>query len=138
MSKSIKRTKPVSAATIRQAFRDGTLNVADVKNEKGEAVNPASIFGADGTGQKVRGRLNPAFVAAYLAANPTASYAEKSVAEKRTVMLPLVSAKTGKAIKPVEVTVTEARALAGVPGGKGRLSADTLAKAAAAFQSQGK
>ena len=139
--RSTKATTPVSAASIRAAFRDGERGldphkVTVTKGDKEVAVSPACILGADGTGERVRGRLHPAFVAAYTAAFPEHTYAEKSVAEKRTVSLPLKSAKTGRPIKPVTVTVAEARALAGEPNGKGRLSASTLDKAAAAYQSR--
>lgn len=132
------KSKPlvVSTATIRAAFgADGNLNPADVTDAKGNPVSTASLFGADGSGTKVRGRIHPAFVAAYLSANPGHAFGEGANAPaSRTVMLPLTSAKTGRAIKPVEVSVTEAKRLAGVEGKRGRLSSEELVAAAAAYQ----
>jgi hypothetical protein len=131
MSKS--KSIVVNTATIRAAFMGkGALTPAD-------GVSTASLFGANGTATapvKVRGRIHPAHRDVYLAANPGHTFGEGDAAPaKRTVLLPLVSAKTGRAIKPVEVSVTEAKTLAGVAGKRGRLSSDELERAAAAFQS---
>jgi len=132
MSKSI--ATPVSAKTVRTAFRDGTLDASKVLDGKGNAVNTASLFGADGTSTKVRGRIHPAFVAYFNDNAKGQTYAEKSVAEKTMVTLPLVSLKTGKPVKPVQVPIAEARALSGTTGKKGRLSSADLVTAATAYQ----
>jgi hypothetical protein len=134
MSRS--KSTVVSTATIRAAFaKGGTLNPAKVTID-GKPVSTASLFGADGSGTKVRGRIHPAFVAAFLDANPGTVFGEgENAPASRTVDLPLVSAKTGRPIKPVTVPVSEAKALAGVKGKRGRLSSDELSRAAAAYQS---
>lgn len=119
---SRKVSTPVSVKTIRAAFHDGTLKPA-------EGVSPASVTPG------ARGRINPAHVAVYVEANPGTTYAEKT-AEAKTVSLPLVSPKTGRPIKPVVVTISEARALAGVEGKRGRLGSASLAKAAEAYQAK--
>lgn len=128
----------VSTATIRAAFGPDGMDPATVTDEKGNAVSTASLFGANGTREnpvKVRGRIHPAFRDAYLAANPGHVFGEgEDAPASRTVNLPLVSAKTGRAIKPVEVPVSEAKRLAGVEGKRGRLSSEELARAAAAYQ----
>jgi hypothetical protein len=121
----------VSTADIRAQFANGTLTPA-------KDVSTASLFGKDGTRSKpgkIRGRVHPAHVEVFLAANPGTVFGEgEDAPPARTAMLPLLSAKTGKPIKPVEVSVTEAKALAGVKGKRGRLSSDELARAAKAYQ----
>jgi hypothetical protein len=124
---------PVTAKTIRQAFQSGALDPAKVVNAKGDAVNPACLF--SGPQGKGRGRLNPAFVAAFLDANPGTTYAEK-VAEVKMVEVPLTSPKTGRPIKPVSLPISEVRTLAGVAGKKGRLSQADLTAAAKAYQAK--
>jgi hypothetical protein len=112
-----------------------------VENYKSVDAPTASLFGANGTAKapgKVRGRIHPAFVAAFLAANPGTEFGEgDNKPAERTIALPLVSAKTGRAIKPVTVPVSEAKVLAGTPNKRGRMSSDELARAAAAYQKQG-
>lgn len=127
MSKS--KSTVVSTATIRAAFSgENALTPA-------EGVSTASLFGAAGDGSKVRGRIHPAHVAVYLDANPGHVFGEgKSAPPARTATLPLVSEKTGRPIKPVTVSVEEAKRLAGVAGKRGRLSSAELVKAAAAYQ----
>ena len=129
---------PVSAKTIRTAFRDGTLNVKDVKDANGKPVNPVSIFGPEGDQSRCRGRLNPAFAAFYTEKVKGTTYAEKSGADERTVEVPRVSAKTGRAIKPTVLPIAEVRALAGVSGKKGRLSKADLTAAAEALTKAGR
>ena len=123
----------VTAATIREAYRSGALNVADVKDAKGQPVNPASIFGKDNSGV-VRGRLNPAFVAHFVANTPGTDYKEK-VAERKTRTLTYsVKDKAGRSRKrEVTLTIVEVRALAGVTGKKGRLSQADLDRAGQAY-----
>lgn len=125
----------VSTATIRAWVRENMDLSKPLTDESGKAVSTASILGADGSGDKVRGRVAPFFRDAFLAANPGHVFGEGDNAPaSRTVDLPLVSAKTGRPIKPVTVPVAEAKSLAGVAGKRGRLSSDELARAAAAYQ----
>lgn len=124
----------VTASTIREAFRNGTLNVADVKDAKGNPVSPASILGADGTGTKVRGRLNPAFVAHFVANTPGTAYKEKVAERKTRALTYTVKDKAGRSRKrEVTLTIAEVRALAGVTGKKGRLSQADLDRAGEAY-----
>lgn len=145
MSKSTKPAVAVSAKTIRTAFQSGALDPAKVValNPKGEPktdkdgnpviANPACLFGGpQGTG---RGRLNPAFVKAFLDANPGTTYAEKTVKDTRMVEVPMFSAKTGRPVKSLTKPISEVRKAAGVEGKKGRLSKDDLLRAAKAFGS---
>lgn len=134
MSKSTRT--PVSAKTIRTAFQTGTLDASKVVDGKGKPVTPLSVLGRDGDASRVRGRVNPAFVAAFLAANPTATYAEKSQAESPMVEVPLVSPKTGRSVKPVVLPRAEVRALAGIEGRRGRIGKSDLLAAGAAFQAK--
>lgn len=129
---------PVSAKTIRTAFRDGTLNVKDVKDANGKPINPVSVLGADGDASRCRGRLLPAFAAFYTEKFPNTTYAEKSGADERTVEVPRVSAKTGRPVKPTRLPIAEVRALAGVSGKKGRLSKADLLAAAEALTKAGR
>lgn len=116
---------PVSAREIRQAYANGDFTVP-------EGTNIASLVGRNGDG-RVRGRLNPAVVQAFLTskAGKGKSYAEKSEAEGRTVTLTLTRRdKNGKSRGKVDVSmpVAEVRSLAGAPA-KGRLSNAHLATA---------
>lgn len=124
----------VSTATIRTWVREN-MDLSAVTDADGKSVSTASILGADGSGDKVRGRVAPFFRDAFLAANPGTVFGEgDNKPADRTVDLPLVSAKTGRPIKPVTVPVAEAKALAGVAGKRGRLSSAELVAAAAAYQ----
>lgn len=115
MSKRSPKVVNVTAQTIRAAYHTGALDAAKVVDAKGKAVPTGSLFG--GPQGRGRGRLNPAHVEAFLAANPGTAYAEK-VAEVKTVDLPMVSAKTGRPVKPVTVPLSEFRALSGQKMGK--------------------
>jgi hypothetical protein len=124
--KKLSKSNPVavSAATIRKAFAAGEFSVPD-------GTNLASVTAP------IRGRLNPAIAAAYVAANKGTIYSEKSVAEKRMVTLPLVkrSAKGASLKRPEAFPVSEVRTLAGAPS-KGRLSREHLATAARKVEAQ--
>lgn len=129
----------VSASTVREAFRNGTLDASAVLDAKGKAVPTVSLFGADGTSGKVRGRIHPAFVAAFNALDSGVQYAETKGGEK-TVTVPRIKidAKGRKrALAPVTLPVSEVRALAGISGKRGRISAASIAKAGAALVSKG-
>lgn len=126
---------PVFAKNIRVAFREGErgLDATKVVDAKGNAVNPASVLGADGDATRCRGRLNPAFVSAYLAAFPEHDYAEKSVSPSAQVELPITkTSKSGATLKRPEVfAASDVRKMLGhEPGKRGRLSQADLAKAA--------
>lgn len=129
MSKS--NPVPASASDIRSAYAEGLFTVP-------EGTNLASLVGRNGDG-KVRGRLNPVVVEAFLTspAGKGRSYAEKSVAEQKTIMLPLVkrNAKGARLQRPEAFPVSEVRALAGAPA-RGRLSSKHIAKAAERVQEQ--
>lgn len=133
MSKSL---RAVSVKEIRTAFQNGTLSVADVTDEDGNPVNPASVLGAGGDVSRVRGRVNPAFSAHFVASTPGTTYAEKT-AEGKTVTLPLVklNAKGARMQKPEAFPIAQVRALAGAPE-RGRLSAKHITDAAQAVQTE--
>jgi rRNA maturation endonuclease Nob1 len=149
MTKRVSITGPVAAKTIRTEFQNGNLDASTVPaldkdgnprtDKDGNTVlaDTASIFGKDNSGV-VRGRLNPAFVAVFLAANPKATYAEKSAAESRTVEVPLtkMNAKGARLKRPEKVAVSEVRRLAGSEGKAGRLSSADVRAAADAIMAE--
>ena len=126
----------VSAAVVRDAFRTGALDATKVVDAKGNPVSTASLFGASGDSTKVRGRIHPAFVAAFNAVNKSVQYAEKRVKAEAMVEIPRVSVDSKgrkRALKPVTLPASEVRALAGESGKRGRIGKDTIAKASAAL-----
>ena len=152
MGKRINKSEPVavSAQTIRRAFQSGDLDhtVVPALNAKGEpktdkggnvvVADPACLF--SGPQGKGRGRLNPAFVKAFLDANPGTTYAEKAVKSdgpERTITLPLTKMnKRGARVKrPEDFPASRVRALAGV-GPKGRIPQTALTKAAEAVMAE--
>lgn len=124
----------VAPAAVREAYRSGRLNAADVLDAKGNPVDPTSIFGANGDVSRCRGRVNPAFVAHFEANTPGAVVKEKFVAP-RMVTVPMFSTKTGRPVKSIEKPIDEVRAAAGTTGKAGRLSNADLLAAAKAFGS---
>lgn len=131
----------VSARTIRTAFQTGALKVEAVKDAKGKVVSPASILGKAGDGKVVRGRLHPAFIEAYKAANPGHDYREKAVKStggksSGTVTLPVTkTSKSGATLKrPVEVPMAEFRRLSGTT--RGRVGAKAVEAATAAYMAE--
>jgi hypothetical protein len=127
---------PVSIKTIRTAFQDGTLDATKVVDSKGNPVNANSVLGRDGDVSRVRGRIHPAFVAAYVEANPGSVYAEKSAVEQSTITLPVTkTSKSGATLaRPVEVPLSEFRRLSGQA--MGRPSAAAKATAADAYKAE--
>lgn len=111
--------KPVSARTIREAYRAGEFNAPEV----------AQTSLAEGA----RGRLHPKAVEAYLKVNKGAAYREKSVAEQPTVEVPYVKRnKRGARLnRKATMTVAEVRRLAGIEGRRGRLPKSAIEKASA-------
>lgn len=128
---------PATDAQIREAFRDGSYKPSS------DAFLPALAGGSfsktkgytPSESGLVRGRLSQAVREDFTAQTKRATAGEKSGINPNaaTVEVPRVSAKTGRPIKPVVMPLAEAKALIGAPGKKGRLSADDLAKVAAAL-----
>lgn len=102
--------KFVSASTVREWFAG--LSEAD----QAEVVAPGS-----------RGRLHPKTIAAFKAANKGLTY-EPKVAEAKTVTVsyPALDKAGRKRTASVTMTLSEARALLGAEGKRGRLSLDNL------------
>ena len=120
----------VGTAAIRAQFLDGTLTPA-------KGVSTASLFGANGTRKSpgnVRGRIHPAHVQVFLDANPGTVFGEgENAPAARTIKVPRKGAN-GRALSPVTLPVSEAKALAGVAGKRGRMSSAELEAAGAAYQ----
>jgi hypothetical protein len=130
-----------SGSTVRKFWQENAALAAEVAAEAGVSTN--SVLGADGDAKRIRGRINPAFYStgrgaeALTAAGLT--YGEKSVAEVKTVTVPRVSAKTGRAIKPTVLPLAEARVLAGeAENRKGIMSSASLLKVAEALTKAGR
>lgn len=123
MTKRKSTPAEVSASTIRAAFRNG-----DIALPEGLTADAPSL------GEHARGRLAPSLISTFLTANPGAVY---KVAPKRksaeTVMLPRTG-KNGRPLKPVEVPIGEARALADEVGKRGKMSSASLVTAGNAWQ----
>lgn len=134
----------VTPAQVRAAFHNGDLDhtLVQALTPKGEPrfdkdgkpvmADSASLF--SGPQGKGRGRLNPAFVKAYLDANG-GEYVENKVKGPATVQVPMFSPKTGRPVKPLVKTAREVREAAGKPDSRGRISRSDLHVAAKAFGS---
>lgn len=139
MSKSTKRSvaTPVSAKRVRAAFVAGEFTAPDeaLPSLLGGTYTKTGGFVQSESGL-VRGRLNPAAIAAFNEQVSGEVYAgEKVNVEARTIEVPMFSPKTGRPVKSLVKPISEVRAAAGVEGKKGRLSAADLHKAAVAFGS---
>jgi hypothetical protein len=138
MSKSL---VSASASTVRafwQANAEDAQRIATAAN-----VSTNSVLGADGDTSRIRGRINPAFYASgegqALLTKAGLTYGEKSSAEVKTVEVPRVSPKTGRAIKSTVLPLSEARVLAGEPENrKGKMSSASLLKVAEALTAAGR
>lgn len=88
-----------------------------------------------GLGETSRGRIHPELVKAFRKANPRKDYAAK-VAEEATVTVPVTFLnKAGrKATRQQTITMSEARALIGAEGKRGRLSLAELSLALSAAE----
>jgi len=131
-----------SAQTLREFWQENAALATEVANGAGVSTN--SVLGAEGDTSRIRGRVNPAFYAEGTPGGDAIrkagfTYSEKSDAEVKTVEVPRVSAKTGRAIKPTVLPLAEARALAGEPTNrKGRMSSASLLKVAEALTAAGR
>jgi hypothetical protein len=120
----------VPASRVRAAFAAGEFTAP-------EAALP-SLVGKNGDG-RVRGRLNPLAVAAFNEQVKGEQYAgEKSPVESKSITLPLTktTAAGAKVKRPEAFPLSEVRALAGVVGKKGRLSASEVETATQAVIAQ--
>jgi hypothetical protein len=129
MSNSTVARTVATAPVVRAAFKQGLFKAP-------EGISLASLVGADGTGEKVRGRIHPAFAEALVKAQPRKfslpEAGEKATPAVKTVEVPRWSQKTGRPVKAVSLPIAEVRTLAGKPGSKGRLSKADLTAAAKA------
>jgi len=138
MAKSTSITVP--ASTVRAFFQANVKAAKAVAAEKSVSTN--SVLGADGNAKNIRGRINPAFIEAYTEAtgNTYTEVPKGGVARvEPTVEIPRVSPKTGRAVKPTILPLTEARTLAGhAANRKGLLSSADKAKVADALTAEGR
>jgi hypothetical protein len=130
---------PATDAEIRAAYNDGSYKPSS------DAFLPALAGGSysktkgytPSESGLVRGRLSQAVREDFTAQTKRPTRGEFAKGEARpsnkTVEVPRVSAKTGRPIKSVVMPLSEAKALIGATGKKGRLSAADLAKVAAAL-----
>jgi hypothetical protein len=126
VSKS-KNLSPASTAEVRAWAVENEQAVVDAGLPTA-FLNPPS--------GKVRGRV-PAGVGTLFTEATGRPYAEKSVAEQRSVMLPLTkpNARGARLKRPEAFPISEVRALAGAPS-RGRLSSKHIAIAAERVQEQ--
>lgn len=117
-------TTPVDAKTIRLAFAAGEFAVTDAALT---SLSPSA-----------RGRLHPEAVEAFEATHPGQVYAGPHRKSEPTVTLPVTrKSKSGATLKrPVTVPRSQVRALAGVMGKRGRLSAADISRATAAYMAK--
>lgn len=139
MSKSL---VSASAQTLREFWQSNASLAQTVAGDANVSTN--SVLGAEGDVSRIRGRINPAF---YREGTPGGdairkaglTYGEKSDAEVKTVEVPRVSPKTGRAIKSTILPLSEARTLAGEPTNrKGKMSSASLLKVAEALTAAGR
>jgi hypothetical protein len=136
-----------TAAQVREAARKGKFNLP-------EGVSTASLFGTGGTAEaptKVRGRIHPAHMDAFLASragkglvrpylgntDADGNPVERATKAPTLVTVPRVNSK-GRSLAPTVMSRQEALALAGEPTNKrGALSKKVLAAAGAAHVASG-
>jgi hypothetical protein len=133
-----------TAAQVRAAFKAGKFTLP-------EGVSTASLLGKDGTGEKVRGRIHPAAMDAFLASragrglvrpylgntDADGNPVERATKAPTLVTVPRVNSK-GRSLAPTVLSRTEILALAGEPTNKrGALSQKVLAAAGAAHVASG-
>lgn len=125
-----------TAAAVRKAFADGTLDASKVLDKDGNPVSTASLTGTGPTGP--RGRIHPAFIAAAEAAG-MGTYSKSTPARVESlVTLPLTKPNSKGAMlkRPEQVPASEVRRLAGITATRGRLSKDAIAKATTALMTE--
>lgn len=125
----------VPASTVRAFYQSNPKVAAEVAEAAGVATN--SVLGADGDASRIRGRINPAFVAYFNETQAPQNYAEVPkggiAREPLTVTVPRTG-KNGRALKPVTMPRSEALAILGyAPNRKGNLSSADLAKVGASL-----
>lgn len=127
MARSNKNLTPASTAEVRAWAQDNEQAVADAGLSVA-FLNPPS--------GKVRGRV-PAGVGTLFTEATGRPYAEKSVAEQKTVTLPLTkpNARGARLKRPESFPIAEVRRLAGAPE-RGRLSSKHIATAVERVQEQ--
>lgn len=115
--------KNVSAAEVR-AWAVENLSSIPEEGHK-------SVLGAAGDGSKVRGRLHPEVIKAFHKANKGKVYETASDAEKPTVTVRITGKDKNGRNRPVTETLltSEARALLGETGKKGRFNMTALTAA---------
>ncbi len=115
--------KNVSAATVRAWAKDNLASIPEVGH--------ASVMGKDGTGERVRGRLHPEVIAAFKKANKSMTYETASDAERPTVTVTIKGTDSKGRARSIKRTLltTEARALLGQTGKKGRFNMAALTEA---------
>lgn len=126
---------PATDAQIRAAYQDGTYkptNDAFLPALAGGSFSKTKGYTPSESGL-VRGRISAAVREDFTSVTGRATAGEGVKADTRTVEVPMVSAKTGRAIKSRIIPLSQARELSGTVGRKGRLSKDALAKVAAAL-----
>lgn len=132
--RNVSTATPATDAEIRTAYREGTYQPTD------ESLLPALAGGSysktkgytPSESGLVRGRLSQRHREDFAAVTGRATAGEKARVS-RTVEVPMFSPKTGRPVKPRVVTLAEVRSLSGQA--RGRLSAASIAKAAAALGS---
>lgn len=115
--------KNVPAKTVRAWAKDNLSSIPKVGH--------ASVMGKDGTGERVRGRLHPEVIAAFKKANKSMTYETASDAERPTVTVTIKATDSAGRPRSKKVTLltTEARALLGQTGKKGRFNMAALTEA---------
>ena len=125
MSKrNVKPATPVSAKRVRAAYAEGAFTAPDeaLPSLLGGSYSKTAGFTPSATGN-IRGRLHPSAIEAFNEQVRGEVYAgEKVQVDTRTVEVPMFSPKTGRPVKSRTLPLSEARALAGAEGRKGRLS----------------
>lgn len=117
------KRKPVTGSVVRAWARENAESIPEAARK--------------GLGDKARGRLHPAIVTAFEAANPNASYVVGTKSPKTvTVRVTGTNKNGGKTSRSKEIPVSEARTLAGVTASKGRLSDAAVVAAGEALSAQ--
>lgn len=145
MSSKASKTVLTAAPGVRKFWQDNATLAAKVAGNAG--VSTASVLGPEGDLSRLRGRMNPAFYekgteGGDILAKNGFRYSEipsGGQSSARTVSIPRVSPKTGRAVSPTVLPLAEARALAGQPSNtKGVPSKAARVKVAEALTAAGR